>query len=148
MVEYLRVDPYRAAEDCDSTNGAHVRFSYLKKLYGEHLYQAALAKKTAQAAGEPVEDDIFVQFHHSCAIWYFLMYLVGTSVFVDTSGHYTDVAYLRHFTDLSTIRDWNSGATVLTYLYQKLNEASRWRVRALTGSCTLLTVHFYFNDKF
>ncbi|XP_058764066.1 protein MAINTENANCE OF MERISTEMS-like [Vicia villosa] len=31
------------------------------------------------------------------------------------------------------------GAATLAYLYQKLNEASNWRTRQLTGSCTLLT---------
>src|SRR3954470_835899 len=33
-------------------------------------------------------------------------------------------------------------AATLAYLYQKLNEASNWRTRQLTGSCTLLTVRF------
>ena len=46
MVKYLGVDPCQAAEECDSTNGAHVRFSYLKELYEEHLRQTALAKRT------------------------------------------------------------------------------------------------------
>ena len=114
MVEHLGVNPYMATQDCDNTNGAHVKFSYLKEIYEENLRQAARAKRDAQAAGEPVDEDIFVQFHRGCVIRCFLMYLVGMSIFVDTSGHYNYVAYLRYFMVLSTIRDCNWGAAILT----------------------------------
>ena len=40
------------------------------------------------------------------------------------------------------------GTGCLVYLHQKLNKASKWRTRQLTGSCTLLTVHFIPNITF
>src|SRR3954462_11031517 len=70
------------------------------------------------------------------------MHVVGAACFVDESARYVDVTYLRYFMDLDTVHQWNWGAATLTYLYQKLNEASNWRTRQLTGSCTLLTVRF------
>ena len=69
-----------------------------------------------------------------------LLYLVGTQIFVDTSATYTYIMYLRFFADLEQASGWNWGYVCLAYLYTKLTEADRWKMRHITGSMTLLTV--------
>src|SRR4051812_580984 len=84
----------------------------------------------------------YLYYHRGCALRCWYMHVVGAAIFVDKSARYVDVTYLRYFMDLTTVHLWNWGAATLAYLYQKLNEASNWRTRQLTGSCTLLTVRF------
>src|SRR4051812_2280890 len=70
------------------------------------------------------------------------MHVLGTPCFVDKSASCYDVTYFPYFMDLYTVHQWNWGVATLAYIYQKLNEASNWRTRQLTRSCTLLTVRF------
>ena len=55
MIEYLGADPYRTTEDFRTTNGSHAKFSYLKRLYEEHLVAALGAENEG--------DEVFAQYH-------------------------------------------------------------------------------------
>src|SRR3954468_14719489 len=92
--------------------------------------------------GRPTPMNTPTHYHRGCALRCWYMHVVGAACFVDKSARYVDVTYLRYFMDLDTVHQWNWGAATLAYLYQKLNEASNWRTRQLTGSCILLTVRF------
>ncbi|XP_058772604.1 uncharacterized protein LOC131646596 [Vicia villosa] len=80
--------------ECRTKNGAHVRFSTLKEIYEHHLVAAART--------EDEGDAVFVEYYRACALRYWFMFLVGTSLFVDKSGTYVDMTYLRYIIDLST----------------------------------------------
>ncbi|XP_058782689.1 protein MAIN-LIKE 1-like [Vicia villosa] len=131
MALYLGMEPEAADYECITTSGPHIRFTILSRYFEHHLDAAA----DAEEAG----DELFTQYHRGCALRCWYMHVVGAAVFVDKSARYVDVTYLRYFMDLTTVHQWNWGAATLAYLYQKLNEASNWRTRQLTGSCTLLT---------
>ncbi|XP_050914136.1 protein MAIN-LIKE 1-like [Lathyrus oleraceus] len=83
MIEYLGVDPGEAMDELDKIRGAHARFVYLKKVYEDALLSAH------QADG----DDEPVALHTSYALRVYLLYLVGTTIFMDKSVTYTDVIY-------------------------------------------------------
>src|SRR3954463_9556252 len=134
MALYLGMEPEVADFECATTSGPHIRFTTLSRYFEHHLDAAADA--------EAASDDLFTQYHRSCALRCWYMHVVGAACFVDKSARYVDVTYLRYFMDLDTVHQWNWGAATLAYLYQKLNEASNWRTRQLVGSCTLLTVRF------
>ena len=70
----------------------------------------------------------------------YLLYLVVSQIFVDTSATYTDIMYLQFFDDFEAIHQWNWGAACLVYLYTKLDEATKWTTKQVTGSMSLLTV--------
>lgn len=82
MVIYLGVDPMDALMQCESTIGAHTKFSYLKKLYGENL----------ELIEDANENDIQVTYHQECALRCYLIFSVGTTMFVDKSATYIDCA--------------------------------------------------------
>ncbi|XP_050895905.1 uncharacterized protein LOC127102595 [Lathyrus oleraceus] len=96
MVEYLGVDPGEAMDELVKTMGAHARFIYLKNVY-ENVFLSAL-----QADG----DDEQVALHRSHVLRAYLLYLVGTSIFVDKSVTYTDVVYLCYFVDFERIHEY------------------------------------------
>ena len=72
----------------------------------------------------------------------YLLFLVGTQIFMDTSATYTDVMYLGYFDDFEQIHQWNWGAACLVYLYTKLSEGCKWKTKQMTDNITLLTVKF------
>ncbi|XP_058773042.1 protein MAIN-LIKE 1-like [Vicia villosa] len=131
MALYLGMEPKVADFECITTCGPHIRFTKLSTYFEHHLVAAAEA--------EDAGDDLFTHYHRGCALRCWYMHVEGPAIFVDKSVRYVDVTYLRYFMDLTTVHQWNWGAATLAYLYQKLNEASNWRTRQLTGSCTLLT---------
>ncbi|CAL5211018.1 unnamed protein product [Lathyrus oleraceus] len=97
MVIYLGVGQMDALMQCESTRGAHAKFSYLETVCQNNLELV-----------ENVDDnDLQVTYHRECALRCFLIFLVGTSLFVDKSGTYVNVAYLKYFIDLSVIHEWN-----------------------------------------
>lgn len=72
----------------------------------------------------------------------YLLYLVGTTIFVDKSATYVDVFYLRYFEDFKQIHEYNWGATCVAYLYSKLFEGCKWKTKKVASNITLLTVIF------
>lgn len=73
-----------AMDEVDKTRGAHTIFVYLKKVYEDALLSAQ------QADG----NDEQVVLHILHALRAYLLYLVGTVIFLDKSATYTDVIYL------------------------------------------------------
>lgn len=52
-------------------------------------------------------DAVKVEYHRQCALRCYLLFLVGTSIFVDKSEIYVDVVYLKYFIDLTMIHNYN-----------------------------------------
>lgn len=102
MVEYLMVDPREEMDEFDKTRDAHARFVYLKKVYEDALMSAQ------QADG----DDEQVALYKSHALRAYLLYLVGTVIFMDKSATYTYIVYLRYFVDFERIHEYNWGRLV------------------------------------
>ena len=103
MVIYLRADSMYAMMLCENTRDVHAKFSYWEKLYGENLELVENAD----------DDELHVTYHKECALRCFLLSFVGTSIFVDKSATYIDVAYLKYFINLSAIHEWNWGACMI-----------------------------------
>ena len=97
LVEQLGVTPESALEEIDKTRGCHVRYSYLATVFTTELARAR----------EAVGDEEQVTVHRRCAMRAYLLYLVGTHIFVDTSATYTDIMYLQYFDDFEAIHQWN-----------------------------------------
>ncbi|CAL5208852.1 unnamed protein product [Lathyrus oleraceus] len=93
MVDYLGVDPGESMNELDMTMEAHVRFEYLKKVY---TYELRRAHQTTC-------DEEQVGLHRGHALRAYLLYLVGTMIFMDKSASYTYVVYLRYFQDFERI---------------------------------------------
>lgn len=70
---------------------------FLEKLYKDHLH------KLMDAEG----DDMQVEYHWAYTLRCPLLFLVGTSTFVDKSATYVYVVYLQCFIDLTTIHKYN-----------------------------------------
>lgn len=102
MVTYLEVDLMDIMMQCERTRGAHAKFSLLEKIYGEKL------ELTENLDG----DELQVTYHRECTLRCFLLFLVGTSIFMDKSETYVDVAYLKYLINLLAIHKWKSGAPV------------------------------------
>lgn len=68
----------------DRTKGDHARFEYLKKVYTYEL----------QRAHRATSDDEQVRLHKAYALRAYLLYLVGTTIFMDKRATYTNVFYL------------------------------------------------------
>lgn len=88
-------------------------------------------------------DNIQVEYQRDCALRCYLLFLVGTSMCVAKSVTSVDVFHLKYFIDLTSIHDYNRGATYLVYLYLKLSETSLWKTKQFTGSCVFLMVIYY-----
>lgn len=58
------------------------------------------------------DDDMHIEYHRQCAFMCYLLFLAGTSMFVDTSESYVDVAYLKYLIDLRTVQEYNLEASV------------------------------------
>lgn len=97
MVIYLGADSTDALMQCESTRGAHSNFCYLETLFQNNLELAESADN----------NDLQVIYHWECALRCFLLFLVDTSIFVEKSATYVDLAYLKYFINLLVIHEWN-----------------------------------------
>lgn len=97
MVTHLGDDPAEASQGAHDTKYAHARFSFLKKFYKDHL------QKVMDAEG----DNMQIEYHQTCALKCYLLFLVGMSMFLDKSEIYVDVVYLQYFIDLTAIHEYN-----------------------------------------
>lgn len=77
----------------EKTKGCHARFEFLKKVYTNEILRAQEARG----------DDEHVGLHRAYAMRAYLIYLVGTAIFVDKSATYIDVVYLWYFGDFERI---------------------------------------------
>ncbi|XP_050890136.1 uncharacterized protein LOC127095499 [Lathyrus oleraceus] len=110
MVDYLRVDPKNAMMEFKKTIGAHARFEFLKMVYTNEILRADEARC----------NDEQVVLHRAYAMRAYLLYLVGTAIFMDNSVTYMDVIYLRYFENFERIHEYNWEVACLVYLYSKL----------------------------
>lgn len=85
MGTYLGDGPSDARKEIDYTEGYNPRFSFLETLYRDHLV----------APVEADGDDAWVMYHRTCALKAYLMFFVGTPIFVEKSATYVDVIYMR-----------------------------------------------------
>lgn len=53
------------------------------------------------------ECDMQVEHHQTYGLRFYLLFLVGTYMFMDKSATYVDVVYLQYFIDLTTIHEYN-----------------------------------------
>ncbi|XP_050908675.1 protein MAIN-LIKE 1-like [Lathyrus oleraceus] len=84
MVTHLGADPIKAANEVADTRGAHARFKFLEELYKDHL----------QWGEDFIGGDMQVDYHQTYALRCYILFLVGTSIFVDKNATYIDVVYL------------------------------------------------------
>lgn len=92
----------------------------LEEIYKDHLHMA-----------QDVEgDDMLVEYHIQYALMCYLLFLVGMSMFVDKSATCIDVVYLKYFTDLIVIHEYNWGC--LFGLPVKLGEGYLWKKKQMT----------------
>lgn len=75
MVEYFGADPEEVMKELDKTRGARARFVYLMKIYEDAILSAQHVDG----------DDEQVTLHRSHALRAYLLYLVGTAIFMDKS---------------------------------------------------------------
>ncbi|KAI8559850.1 hypothetical protein RHMOL_Rhmol04G0207300 [Rhododendron molle] len=68
----------------------------------------------------------------------FLLYLLGTTLFVDKTGIRVNVSYLALLSDLGQVRMYAWGVGALGFLYRQLGQASRSHVKQMGGYTTLL----------
>lgn len=89
----------------------------MKKLYKKHM----------QWVLDVVGDDMQVEYHRHCTLRCYLMFVGGTSMFMEKSETYINVVYLKHFFDLTLNHEYNLGGACLVYLYSKLGESYHGR---------------------
>ena len=98
MITHLGADPTKALKEVADTRDVHARFNFfLENLNKDHL----------QWAKDAEGDDLQVEYHQTCALRCYLLFLIDTSMFVDKSATYIDVVYLQYFIDLTTIHEYN-----------------------------------------
>lgn len=97
MVKYLGVDPKKAMKEVDRTRGARARFNFLRNIYANEIHRAE------QTDGDTEQ----VAVHISYALREYLLFFVGTLIFMDKNATYTDIVYLRYFMDLQRIHEYN-----------------------------------------
>lgn len=51
--------------------------------------------------------DAHVTYHVVCALRIYFIFLVDTSIFVDKSLTYVDIAYIEYFMDMNMIHEYN-----------------------------------------
>ncbi|XP_050902789.1 protein MAIN-LIKE 1-like [Lathyrus oleraceus] len=84
VVEYLGADPEKAMNEVDRSRGAHARFEFLRNIYETEIQRAE------QDDGDAEQ----VMVHKSHALRAYLLFFVGTLIFMDKSATYTDIVYL------------------------------------------------------
>ncbi|KAG5548698.1 hypothetical protein RHGRI_014149 [Rhododendron griersonianum] len=88
-----------------------------------------------------VEDDATDDRVEYCVRAY-LLYLLGTTLFVDKTGVRVNVSYLDLLSDLTLVSTYAWGVGALGFLYRQLGQASRCHVKGMGGYTTLLEVVF------
>ncbi|KAH7845744.1 hypothetical protein Vadar_005497 [Vaccinium darrowii] len=116
------------------------------------------AKEALQGGGIPFDwlrngfNDVVTE---TCPDWWvdccaraYLLYVLGSTIFVDKTGGKVSVCYLGLLADLDKVGSYAFGAAALAYLYRQLGHASRSGVRQMSGYITLLEAwileHFPF----
>lgn len=99
MVDYLRVYPTDGMAEMDITRWDHARFKFLKKVYANELQRKQYA----------IGDDEQVGLRRTHAIRAYLLYLVGTMIFMDKSATYTDIICLWYFEHFERIHEYKWG---------------------------------------
>ncbi|XP_058778933.1 uncharacterized protein LOC131652953 [Vicia villosa] len=89
LIEELGADPEDALEEVERIHDAHVRFSFLTRLYEAELLAAQ------QAACDLVE----VEIHRQRVLRCYFLFLLGTQLFVDLSSSYTYIVYMRYLSN-------------------------------------------------
>lgn len=97
MVEYLRYVSYDALKEIEDTYWCLARFGFLERMYALRM------TVVEQTDG----DDEKAMQHRAYALRTYLLYLVDTSIFVDKSAYYVDVAYHQYFSNLERIHEYN-----------------------------------------
>lgn len=97
MLQYFGADTSDAQQEIEDTRGCHIEFGFQDKVQRYHLDVVVKAD----------DDDTHVVYRRVCALRLYLMYLVGTSIFVDKSVYYVNVVYLRYFIDLEMIHGYD-----------------------------------------
>lgn len=87
-------------------------------------------------------DDEHDTQHKTYAMRAYLLYLVGTPIFMEKSVTYVNVIYMRYLDDSEHIHEYNWGTTCLVYMYSKLVEGCMWKNKHVISSITLLTLIF------
>lgn len=99
MVDYLGVNPEAKMTEFEATRGARSRFRFLEKVYTNELLKVVSV----------VGDDEQVTPHRAYATKAYMLYLVGTTIFMDNGVNYVDVIYQQNFDDFEWIQEYNSG---------------------------------------
>ncbi|XP_042497362.1 protein MAIN-LIKE 1-like isoform X1 [Macadamia integrifolia] len=73
----------------------------------------------------------------------YLLHLLGTTIFANTSGNMVSVSYLPLLADFVECAEYAWGAATLAFLYRALMRASRKNTANIGGSMTLFTVWAY-----
>lgn len=81
MVTHSGVNRTEAANEATDTRGVHARFIIWDELYKDHL----------QWAKEAEDDGMQADYHRTCALRCYLLFLVDTYIFVDKSATYIHV---------------------------------------------------------
>ncbi|CAL5210277.1 unnamed protein product [Lathyrus oleraceus] len=97
MVEYLRYVPNNALKDIEDTCWCLPRFGFLERMYALRMTVVEQADGDGEKAMQ----------HRAYALRTYLLYLVDTSIFVEKSAYYVDVAYHQYFANLERIHDYN-----------------------------------------
>ncbi|KAH7835826.1 hypothetical protein Vadar_030228 [Vaccinium darrowii] len=84
-----------------------------------------------------VSDDDLDERVDCCARAY-LLYVLGSTLFVDKTGVRVRVSYLGVLEDLQNVSSYAFGAAGLAYLYRQLGQASNGDAKQLSGYTTLL----------
>lgn len=79
----------------------------------------------------------------NCRARGYLLYLLGTTLFVDKSQSSVPSNYLPLLEDLTAVQRYAWGAATLAYLYYQLGVASRGKAMQISGCLTLLEAWIY-----
>jgi len=118
LVDLLGVDETWGKAEMRQCRGVHVRLSWLRDIYEECC---------AQEAWE-------------CVANAYLLHLLGYTIFADKSATSVFTSYLLLFNNLHMCHGYAWGAATLTYLYEKLGDASYFNTKQLASYVTLVQV--------
>lgn len=97
MMTYLGDDSGKSQHEINNTRWCHARFSFLVKLYEDHL------TTIVDALGDDTRD----AYHITCALRSCFMVLDKTCIFVDKNVTHVDVVYIKYFINLERINEHN-----------------------------------------
>lgn len=98
MMIYLGADLGDALKEIEDTWGCHARFRFLERMYAQYLTTAYQVDN---------DDDEQVMQHRAYTLRAYMLYLVGTSIFVDKCAYCVNVVYLKYFANLERIHEYN-----------------------------------------